>query len=68
MKYEISDGIYSVFNFDAKKAPKCKNCGREKESHQAKTMNCPGCRGSFPWFMKDQVYEPKQQRNKRKDS
>lgn len=45
--------------FDRNPEPKCKNCGRDKGSHQAKTTNCPASRHAFTYFLTDSVYEPR---------
>ena len=42
--------------------PKCKLCGRLKEKHSAKALNCPIGKGNFPQYKLNQSYEPKVKR------
>lgn len=49
-------------NFNPPPEPKCKNCGKGKSHHKARTFNCPFGRGSFPQFKEDLFFEPREKR------
>lgn len=56
------------FVVDRPEPPKCKHCGRLKGNHQAKTMDCPVGRGSFPQYSTETKYEPRAVRAKAADA
>lgn len=52
----------SDLNFNAKPAPRCKNCGKDKGNHKSITMHCPvGLKGRVGYcqFSATQTYDPK---------
>lgn len=61
----VKDGVIVELDFAGSAPPKCKNCGHDKGSHKAKSLNCPIGRGSFPSFSADTVYEPRKPRSKK---
>lgn len=60
-----TDDAVVELNFEGAAPPKCKQCGREKGSHKAKTLSCPIGRGSFPSFSTATVYKPRKPRVKK---